>query len=98
MDFSPSTSFSRPDPYPAPHSFTRFPDLGSMVPGDHAEYDGLERPCEAVRRQSFGRTFEHCELYVRPRPHCMMSPSTHFPLLPAFASHTHFTSRQSGFW
>ena len=30
MDFSPSTSFSRPDPYPAPHSFTRFP--GSMVP------------------------------------------------------------------
>ena len=30
MDFSPSTSFSRPDPYPAPQSFTRFP--GSMVP------------------------------------------------------------------
>ena len=63
-----------------------------MVPGDHAEYGGLERPYELVHQ------FEHCELYVRPTPHCMMSPSTHFPLLPAFVSRTHLTSRQSGFW
>ena len=90
---SPSLYFVPPVPIPTPprRSFTRFPDLGSMVPGTMPSLTVSSARLFEVVVQSL-----HCEcvagerLKVEPSPHCRNSPSTssstHFPLLPATGS------------